>query len=102
MSGENRFTAEVLDPAGNTDHAATYSAFVKYSVALGLACFMILTSLCVFAFAPSGGLYLFLGFAGLIIGLISVIIDTRIGSGNWLLSGIVGVVFALLAAMSMG
>ncbi|MGB7204493.1 MAG: hypothetical protein WBD37_03360 [Anderseniella sp.] len=100
MSGENRFTAEVLDRAGSTDHAATYKAFVKYSVALCFACFMILTSLCVFAFAPSGGIYLLLGFAGLIIGLICVIIDTRM-EANWFLSGGFGAVFALLAAMAV-
>ncbi len=101
MAGDNRFTADVLDPSGSTDHAATYAGFIKFSVALGIACFVILTSLCVFAFAPSGALSLTLGFGGLIIGLLSVIIDIRIGSGKWLLSGGVAAVFALLAAMSM-
>ncbi len=97
MSGHDRFTAETLDPAGTTDHAATYKAFVKYSIALCIACFIILTSLCLFAFGPVGSL--FYGFAGLIIGLIAVIIDIRVGSGNWMLSGIVSVLFALFAAM---
>ncbi len=98
MSGDNRFTAEVLDPAGSTDHAATYNAFVKYSVALGMACFMILVSLCMFAFGPQGAI--FYGFAGLIAGLICVIIDTRM-EGNWMLSGGFGAVFALLTAMAV-
>ncbi len=97
MSGHDRFTAEILDPAGSTDHAATYNAFVKYAVALSIACFIILTSLCLFAFGPTGSI--FYGFGGLIVGLIALIIDLRIGSGNWLLSGAVAVLFALFAAM---
>jgi hypothetical protein len=97
MSGHDRFTAETLDPSGSTDHAATYQGFVKYSVALCIACFIILTSLCLFAFGPAGSL--FYGFAGLIVGAIVLIIDLRIGSGNWLLSGGVAALFALFAAM---
>jgi len=97
MSGHDRFTAEILDPAGSTDHAATYNAFVKYAVALSIACFIILTSLCLFAFGPVGSI--FYGFGGLIVGLIVLIIDVRIVSGNWLLSGGVAVLFALFAAM---
>jgi sorbitol-specific phosphotransferase system component IIBC len=99
MAGENRFTADVLDASGATDHAATYEGFIKYSVALAIACFVVLTALCIFAFAPSGALSLFMGFGGLIVGLLAVIIDIRIGSGKWLLSGAVAAVFALLAAM---
>jgi hypothetical protein len=97
MSGHDRFTAETLDPTGTTDHAATYKGFVKYSVALCIACFVILTSLCLFAFGPVGSL--FYGFAGLIIGLIALVIDIRVGSGNWILSGVVAGLFALIAAM---
>ena len=97
MSGHDRFTAETLDPAGTTDHAATYKGFVKYSVVLSIACFIILTSLCLFAFGPVGSLYY--GFAGLIIGAIALIIDVRVGSGNWILSGTVAALFALFAAM---
>jgi hypothetical protein len=99
MSETDRFTAEVLDPSGNTDHAATYAGFVKYAVALSLACFCILTSLVMFGFGPSGAV--FYGFAGLIIGLVSIIIDIRLGSGNWMLSGVVLAVFALLTAMAV-
>ncbi len=97
MSEHDRFTAETLDPSGSTDHAATYQGFVKYAVALSIACFIILTSLCLFAFGPVGSL--FYGFAGLIVGAIALIIDVRIGSGNWLLSGGVAALFALFAAM---
>jgi hypothetical protein len=100
MAGDNRFTADVLDSTG-TDHAATYAGFIKFSVALAMACFVILTALCVFAFAPSGAMSLVLGFGGLIIGLLSIIVDIRIGSGKWLLSGAVAAVFALLAAMAV-
>lgn len=97
MSGHDRFTAETLDPAGTTDHASTYKAFVKFSVALSIACFIILTSLCLFAFGPAGSL--FYGFGGLVIGLIVLIIDIRIGSGNWIRSGAFAALFALFAAM---
>jgi hypothetical protein len=101
MAGENRFTADVLDASGTTDHAATYEGFIKYSVALCIGCFVILTALCIFAFAPSGAMSLVIGFGGLIVGLLAVIIDIRIGSGKWLLSGAVSAVFALLAAMML-
>jgi hypothetical protein len=101
MAGENRFTADVLDASGATDHAATYEGFIKYSVALAIACFVVLTALSIFAFAPSGALSLVIGFGGLIVGLLAVIIDIRIGSGKWLLSGAVSAVFALLAAMML-
>jgi len=101
MAGDNRFTADALDPSGATDHAATYAGFIKFSVALGIACFVILTALCIFAFAPSGAMSLVLGFGGLIAGLLAVIVDIRLGSGKWLLSGAVAAVFALLAAMMM-
>jgi hypothetical protein len=101
MSEDNRFTAQSLDPAGMTDHAATYQGFLKYSVALAISCFIILTSLCIFAFAPSGILYNVLGYGGLILGLLAVIIDIRIDSGKWLLSAVVSAVFALLAAMAV-
>jgi hypothetical protein len=103
MAGDNRFTADVLDPSGSTDHAATYAGFIKYSVALGIACFVVLTSLCVFAFAASGRAVADAGLrrvdhwpAG------QSIVDLRIGTGKWLLSGGVAAVFALLAAMGGG
>lgn len=97
MSEHDRFTPDILDPSGTTDHAETYKGFVKYSVVLSIACFIILTSLCLFAFGPVGSI--FYGFAGLIIGAIALIIDVRVGSGNWLLSGAVAGLFALFAAM---
>ena len=101
MSDDNRFTAQTLDPEGMTDHAATYQGFVKFSVALAISCFIILTALSVFAFAPSGITYNALGYGGLILGLLAVIIDIRMDSGKWLLSAAVSAVFALLAAMAV-
>ena len=101
MSDDNRFTAQTLDPEGMTDHAATYQGFVKFSVALAISCFIILTALSVFAFAPSGITYNALGYGGLVLGLLAVIIDIRMDSGKWLLSAAVSAVFALLAAMAV-
>jgi hypothetical protein len=81
-------------------HRSTYANFVRGSVALGLICAFVLVALCSFAFGHT--LHVFTGFAGLIIGIIAVLIDARSGSQRWLLSVGVLVLFGLITAISVG
>ncbi|MGE3874208.1 MAG: aa3-type cytochrome c oxidase subunit IV [Parvibaculaceae bacterium] len=80
-------------------HRATYANFVRGSVALGLICAFVLVALCSFAFGHT--LNVFTGFAGLIIGVIAVLIDARSGSQRWFLATGVLVIFGLLTAVSV-
>ena len=80
-------------------HQRTYGAFVRGSVVLGLICGFVLVSLCSFAFGKS--LNVFTGFAGLIIGIIAVMIEARSGSQRWLMSLGALVLFALITAMNV-
>jgi hypothetical protein len=77
------------------EHKSAYEGFIKGSVGLTLLCFYVLVALVCFRFAPT--LNVFFGFAGLIIGVITVAIDARTG-GKWLLSGGFLVLFGLLVA----
>lgn len=81
------------------DHQATYSGFVRGSIALCIYCAMILAALCNFAFGNSAVLPI--GFGGLIVGLLALIIDMRSGSKTWALSIGVFVVFALVCAYNV-
>ncbi len=82
-----------------TAHRNTYGAFVRGSVVLGLVSAFVLVALCSFAFGKS--LSVFTGFAGLIIGIIAVLIDARSGSGRFLLSLTVLVLFGLITAINV-
>jgi hypothetical protein len=81
-------------------HQRTYGAFVRGSVVLVIICGFVLVALCSFAFGKS--LNVFIGFAGLIIGIIAVLIDARSGSQRWLLSLGALVLFALITAANVG
>lgn len=81
-------------------HRGTWANFVRGSVALVLICAFVLVSLCSFAFGQT--LNVFMGFAGLIIGIIAVLIDARSGSQRWLLSLGVLVLFGLITAVNVG
>ena len=80
-------------------HQGAYAGFIRGSVALALICGFILVALCSFAFGHT--LSVFIGFAGLIIGIIAVLIDARSGAPRWLLSLGVLVIFALITAISV-
>ena len=77
-------------------HRATYEGFLKGSVALAILCLYVLVALVAFAFVSSGNV--FLGFAGLIIGIIALLIDVRAGN-KWYLSVGWLVIFGLLTAV---
>ena len=87
--------------SGNFEaHRATYSGFITGSLALTILCFYTLVALVAFRFAGSFGV--FLGFAGLIVGVIAVLVDVKTGGKRWFLSGGALVLFGLLTAMSVG
>jgi hypothetical protein len=80
-------------------HRKTYGAFLRGSVVLTIICAFVLVALCSFAFGKS--LNVFIGFAGLIVGTIAVLIDARAGS-RWFLSLGALVLFALITAANVG
>jgi hypothetical protein len=83
---------------GMEEHTSTYEGFIKGSVALSIICGYVLVALCSFAFAAT--LNVFTGFAGLIVGIIAVLIDARTG-GKWYLSAGLLVVFGLITAVNV-
>lgn len=83
---------------GFDEHRSTYKGFITGSVALTLACLFILVALVAFRFVNSGNLLL--GFGGLILGLIAVLIDARSG-GKWYLSGGLLAIYGLITAVAI-
>ena len=79
-------------------HRATYEAFLKGSVALTVLCLYILVALVAFRFVSNFNVLL--GFAGLIIGMIALLIDVRAGN-KWYLSVGWLVIFGLVTAVSV-
>ncbi|MFO1122181.1 MAG: aa3-type cytochrome c oxidase subunit IV [Hyphomicrobiales bacterium] len=80
------------------DHEATYDNFIRGSIAGALVVGFVLVALVSFAFATS--LNVLLGFAGLILGVLAVLIDTRAGN-RWFLSGGLLVIFGLITAVAV-
>lgn len=80
------------------EHTSTYAAFLKGSIALSIICGFVLVALVAFRFAHT--LNVFSGFAGLILGIIAVLIDVRTG-GKWYLSGGLLVLFGLITAVNV-
>jgi hypothetical protein len=93
--------AEHTPSSGNVTHGyeahkATYEGFLKGSVALTVYCLYILLALIAFRFV--GNFNVLLGFAGLVIGAIAVLIDMRAGN-KWYLSVGWLVIFGLITAV---
>ena len=85
-------------PHGFDEHRSTYDAFIKGSVALSIVCLYVLVALVAFRFVGSGNVLL--GFGGLVLGMIAVLIDFR-SSGKWYLSGGLLVIFGLITAVAV-
>src|SRR5262245_22776305 len=79
-------------------HAGTYSTFLRFTAAAVIHVFFILTALVSFAFGHSAAV--FLGFTGLIVGTLAILIDIRSGS-RFFLSLALLVLFALITAMNV-
>jgi multidrug efflux pump subunit AcrB len=80
------------------EHRNTYNAFIKGSVGLSIVCGYLLVALVSFRFAQSFNV--FMGFGGLILGIVAVLLDVRRGS-NWYLSVGLLVLFGLVIAASI-
>jgi hypothetical protein len=78
------------------EHRKTYEAFITGAVALSLICGFVLVALVDFRFDP--GHNVFTGFAGLILGVIAVLIGARMG-GKWLFPLGLLVAFGLFSAV---
>jgi hypothetical protein len=78
---------------GLADHTSTYEGFVKGAFVLVILSAYVLVALVAFRFVGSGNLLL--GFGGLILGVIAVLVDARAGN-RWFLSGGLLVVFGLI------
>jgi hypothetical protein len=84
---------------GFEEHAKTYDGFIKGSIALTILCFYVLVALVAFAFVASST-NLLLGFGGLIVGILALVIDLRVG-GSWRLSIGWLVIYGLLTAVML-
>ena len=79
-------------------HKSTYEGFLTGAIALSIICLFVVVALVVFRFAGSHNLLL--GFGGIIVGIIAVLIDARTGA-KWFLSAGLLVLFGLISAFSV-
>ena len=87
------------DASAINAHRDTYAGFIRGSVALVLLSLMICTALIMFRFA--GACNVLMGFGGLAIGLLALLIDVRSGTTSWPLSAGWAVIFGLVTAVSV-
>lgn len=80
-------------------HRQTYQGFVRGAIAIAIHCFYVLVALCSFAFATTWPV--FLGFAGILVGILLPVIDLKSGSKSFLLSLGGLVVFGLITAINV-
>ena len=79
-------------------HRDTYKGFIKGAIVLSLVSGFVLVALVAFRFGQS--LNVLTGFLGLVLGLIAVAIDFRVGS-RWFLSLGLLVLFGLITAINV-
>jgi hypothetical protein len=84
---------------GFEEHAKTYDGFIKGSIAGTIFCLYVMVALVAFAFIAAGT-NLLVGFGGLIIGTLALIIDLRVG-GSWKLSVGWLVIYGLLTTVML-
>ena len=80
-------------------HRETYEGFLKGSVLLALLCLNICIALVMFRFGHTWPV--FLGFLGLFLGLLTLLIDLRTGATRWTLSTVFAVIFGLITAVNV-
>jgi hypothetical protein len=83
---------------GFETHKSVYDGFIKGSIALTILCFYVLVALVAFRFV--GNWNVLLGFTGLIVGILALLIDARTGR-TWYLSGGVLAIFGLITAIAV-
>jgi hypothetical protein len=85
-------------PNGMEGHRAAYEGFLKGSIALSILCGYIIVALVAFRFMDNWNV--FVGFAGIIVGILTILIDWRT-NGRWILSGGLLVLFGLFVAINL-
>ena len=96
--------ADELTPTGADDpdfaaHLATYEGFIKGIVMACLAAGFVMVALVMFAFGKSAGV--FLGFLGMVAGMVAIGIDVMSARGGWMFSIAPLVLFALVTALNI-
>jgi len=96
--------ADELTPTGADDpdlaaHLATYEAFVKGIVMACLAAAFVMVALVMFGFGKGAGV--FLGFLGMVAGMVAIGIDVMSARGGWMFSIATLVLFALVTALNI-
>ena len=86
-------------PRGFEDHKATYEGFLRFFVAGGFICLYIVVALVVFRFVDNP-LNIFVGFGGILAGLLSSLIALRMG-GKWIIPGVLFVLYMLFVAANV-
>jgi len=82
---------------GIEEHQAAWEGFVKGCVAVSLMSAFVVVALCDFAFGTS--LTFLVGFGGMTVGLIAIIIDARADPSKWYLSTALLIAYGLLVAV---
>jgi hypothetical protein len=82
------------------EHWKTYEGVLRGAVATILGTVITLIALALFAFG-SGASSTVIGFLGLILGLIALVLDLRMGNKNWPLSIGFTVLFALVVLLKV-
>ncbi len=82
--------------SGMDAHRATYEGFLQWSTATALICFYVCVALVTFRFVDNP-LNLFVGFGGIVVGILTSLIALRMG-GKWLLPVVLLVVYGLFVA----
>lgn len=88
--------SSVTHSHGMEEHERTYQGFIKGAVVLTILSLYVLVALVSFAFISSGNVLI--GFGGLIIGVIALLVDMRAGN-NWYISAGWLVIFGLFVAV---
>jgi len=81
---------------GMAAHQATYNGFLNFSAGGSILCIYVLVALVTFRFMDNP-LNLFVGFGGIIIGIVTTLIGLRMG-GKWILPVIILVLYGLFVA----
>ena len=80
-------------------HRGAYEGFLRGTILASLMCLNVCISLVMFRFGHSWSV--FLGFAGLVIGALALLIDLRSGSTKWALGVGWAVIFGLITAINI-
>lgn len=88
--------SSVTHSHGFEEHQRTYDGFIKGSIALTILSLVVVVALVAFAFISTGNVLI--GFAGIIISILTLIIDLKAGAG-WKLSVGWLVIFGLITAV---